>query len=204
MAQPVGAANKPTHPNAISARIQIATGPRSIAAVQATRLPSIAAAMLSNITDALRGPPEAADHARSAEDTKKGGSNVVEPIAAAQAAPPQGNAETSSGSDGRGGSGHGVELLSNLLGRGESDLDLEIARLKAARESMKQEKKRVSGKLRNTERKRARLKSRAKLLSTNDLLEVYAMRCRSKDGKDTKSNAPSKEPVPAAAGVSPK
>ena len=97
---------------------------------------------------------------------------------------------------------NGVEIISGLLDRGESDLDVEISGLKAARETMGQEKKRANGKLRNTERKRARLKDRANALSTNDLLEVYAMRCRGKGNKETNNNAPSQDTVPAATGLS--
>ena len=95
-------------------------------------------------------------------------------------------------------------MLSQLLGSTASDLDLEITRLKAQREDMKKQKKRCATELKNTERKRTRLKNRAKLLSTNDLLEVYAMRCRSKEVKETKTKAQAKEPVPTAAGVSKK
>ena len=42
----------------------------------------------------------------------------------------------------------------------------------------------MSAALRNTERKRRRLCSRAKTLSTNDLLEVYAMRVRAHEARD--------------------
>ena len=91
-----------------------------------------------------------------------------------------------------------------MLGRTESDLDIEIVRLKAQREAMKQDKKRCAAELKNTDRKCTRLKNHAKLLSTNDLLEVYAMRCRSKEVTETKMNAQLTEPLPAAAGVSKK
>jgi len=117
---------------------------------------------------------------------------------------PQAAAETSSRSDGQDDPKRGVAILSHLLARTESDLDVEIVRLKAQREAMKQDKKRCAAEVKNTERKRTRLKNRAKLLSTNDLLEVYAMRCRSKEVKETKMKAQSKEPVPAVAGVSKK
>ena len=92
-----------------------------------------------------------------------------------------------------------------MLGRQQSDLDVEIVRLKAERDSMKQAKKKVAHDLRNTERKRARLKNRAKLMSTNDLLEVYAMRCREQEKREQpKAKAARVDPVPAAAGVSKK
>ena len=71
-----------------------------------------------------------------------------------------------------------------------TDLDLEVNRLKAVREAMNSEKKRLSAQLRNVNRKRSRLRSRAKLLSTNDLLEVYAMRVRANTAKDGHPRGP--------------
>ena len=76
--------------------------------------------------------------------------------------------------------------LSSLLSRGESDLDVEVNRLKAIRAQMKADKKLVNAELRNTERKRSRLRARAKLLSTQDLLEVYAMRVRANAIRDAR------------------
>ena len=84
---------------------------------------------------------------------------------------------------------HGVQHLTSLLEKPASDLDLEVLRLKAERTEMKREKKRLSAQLRNTERKRSRLCTRARQLSTNDLLEVYAMRVRASTARDTQ-NAP--------------
>jgi len=81
-------------------------------------------------------------------------------------------------------SDHGVQHLTSLLDKSASDLDLEVIRLKSERAEMNKEKKRVAAQLRNTERKRRRLCSRAKTLSTNDLLEVYAMRVRAHEAKD--------------------
>ena len=79
---------------------------------------------------------------------------------------------------------HGVRHLTCLLEKPTSDLDLEVNRLMAVREAMKNDSQ-----LRNVNRKRSRLRSRAKLLSTNDLLEVYAMRVRASTARDTQ-NAP--------------
>ena len=79
---------------------------------------------------------------------------------------------------------HGVQHLTSLLEKPASDLDLEVLRLKAERTEMKKEKKRLSAQLRNTERKRTRLCTRARQLSTNDLLEVYAMRVRASTARD--------------------
>ena len=82
-------------------------------------------------------------------------------------------------------SDHGVQHLTSLLDKSASDLDLEVIRLKSERAEMNnKEKKRVSAALRNTERKRRRLCTRAKQLSTNDLLEVYAMRVRASTARD--------------------
>ena len=84
---------------------------------------------------------------------------------------------------------HGVRHLACLLEKPTSDLDLEVNRLKGVREAMKREKKRLIAQLRNTERKRSRLCTRAKLLSTKGLLEVYAMRVRANTARETKNAA---------------
>ena len=55
---------------------------------------------------------------------------------------------------------------------------------------MNREKKRLIAQLRNTDRKRIRLCTRARLLSTNDLLEVYAMRVRAITARETPQHAP--------------
>ena len=73
--------------------------------------------------------------------------------------------------------------MTSLLEKPASDLDLEVLRLKAERAEMEKVKKRVSAALRNTERKRSRLCTRARQLSTNDLLEVYAIRVRASTAK---------------------
>ena len=159
--------------------------------------------MMQVLTLAKKDQPDTEGQRQHAETENNGECTAAEPFAAAHDGPrPAG--EASSRSDGQDDPKGGVAILSQLLGRTESDLDIEITRLKAQREAMKQEKKRCAAELKNTERKRTRLKNRAKLLSTNDLLEVYAMRCRSKEVKETKTKAQAKETVPAAAGVSKK
>ena len=95
----------------------------------------------------------------------------------------------------------GLKALSSLLARNESELDEEIDRLRSQRESMQKEKKRVSRDLRNTERKKSRLRTKAKLLSSTDLLEVYAMRMRMNE-KAAEKAAASKTPVAAPENVS--
>ena len=80
-------------------------------------------------------------------------------------------------------SDHGIKHLTSLLEKPASDLDLEVNRLKDQRTEMRKEKKRLAAQIKNTERKRSRLCSRARQLSTNDLLEVYAIRVRASSAK---------------------
>ena len=75
-------------------------------------------------------------------------------------------------------SDHGVQHLTSLLEKNASDLDLDVIRLKDQRTEIRKEKKRLAAQIKNSERKRRRLCTRARQLSTNDLLEVYAMRVR--------------------------
>ena len=156
--------------------------------------------MMRQLSFANTDQPETDEQQQHADNANHVECTAAEPHAAAHDGP-QAAGEASSRSDGQDDPKKGVVILSHLLGRTESDLDIEIVRLKAQREAMKQDKKRCAAEVKNTERKRTRLKNRAKLLSANDLLEVYAMRCRSKEVKETKIKAQSQEPVPAAAGV---
>ena len=80
-------------------------------------------------------------------------------------------------------SDHGVQHLTSLLEKPASDLDLEVKLLKVQRTEMKKERKRVANQIKNSERKRRRLCNRARQLSTNDLLEVYAIRVRASTAK---------------------
>ena len=159
--------------------------------------------MMQVLTLAKKDQPETEEQRQHAETANNNDGTAAEPFAAAHEGPLAAG-EASSRSDGQDDRKSGVAILSQLLGNTASDLDLEIARLKAQREEMKKSKKRCAAELKNTERKRTRLKNRAKLLSTNDLLEVCAMRSRSKEVKETKAKAQAQEPVPAAAGVSKK
>ena len=59
----------------------------------------------------------------------------------------------------------------------------EIQRLKAEQNALRVKKKQVAKELKNAERKRSRLKKRAKLLSDNDLVAVMMLRTAEK--KDT-------------------
>lgn len=68
------------------------------------------------------------------------------------------------------------ELLAATVANPVSDLDTRIQKMKADRARMKNEKKQLAKELRNNERKRARLKGKAKALSSQDLLEVLQFR----------------------------
>ena len=52
----------------------------------------------------------------------------------------------------------------------------EIARLKAERQALRDQRKRLAKDLKNAERKRSRLKKRAKLLTDSDLVAVMMLR----------------------------
>ena len=196
------AANSNTHPYHILAQNWNVPASPQPPGLQATRLSNVNAAMLSKLAMSQKEHSETVDPAENAEHTNNREGTAAEPPAAAKDGP-QAKGEASRKSDGS--AGDGVTILSQLLGRQQSDLDVEIGRLKAERDSMKQAKKKVAHDLRNTERKRARLKNRAKLMSTNDLLEVYAKRCREQEKREQpKTKAAPRAPVPAAAGVSKK
>ena len=68
-------------------------------------------------------------------------------------------------------------------------LEERIAGLKAAKEKMRLERKRVLSDLRNAQRRRSRLRKRCKLLGSEDLLEVLAMRQSSASGSSTGASA---------------
>ena len=126
--------------------------------------------MMRQLSFAKTDQPETDEQQHHAENANNVECTAAEPHAAAHDGP-QAAGETSSRSDDQDDPKRGVVILSHLLGRTESDLDIEIVRLKAQREAMKQDKKRCAAELKNTERKRTRLKNRAKLLSTHDLLD---------------------------------
>ena len=70
------------------------------------------------------------------------------------------------------------ELLALTAANPVSGLDTRITALKKERERMKTEKRDLAKALRSNERKRARLKSKAKALSSTDLLEVLQFRAQ--------------------------
>ena len=82
----------------------------------------------------------------------------------------------------------------------------DIARLRAEQKRVKEERKRVSDQLRNATKRKQRLKHRARLLSTEDLVTIAAMRETEarerearREGTGEESSTP---PEPVAGGVS--
>ena len=69
-------------------------------------------------------------------------------------------------------------LLAKTVANPTSDLDTQIVVMKAERARLKSEKAKLAKELRNNERKRARLKGKAKALSSQDLLEVLQFRAQ--------------------------
>ena len=63
-----------------------------------------------------------------------------------------------------------------VLGKLSPTLDTKIQDMRAAQKNMKLEKKRLAKDLRNAEKRRRRLRTRARELPAEDLLEVLAMR----------------------------
>ena len=68
------------------------------------------------------------------------------------------------------------ELLAKTVAHPVSPLDLKIVKMKLDRARMKTEQAKLTKEVRNNERKRARLKGKAKALSSQDLLEVLQFR----------------------------
>ena len=167
------------------------------------RLPTnayMAESKLGKLTFALRGNPEATDQAAAAQNSDEDGTNNVGfQLAAVGGGNQSGTGASSSPADPS--VNQGLQALSSLLARGESELDEEIQSLKEQRDTMKKEKKKLNANLRNTERKRSRLRKRAQLSSTSDLLEVHAMRVRTIAKEESKSQAMKPESKQAAYGV---
>ena len=68
-------------------------------------------------------------------------------------------------------------------------LEERIVLLKGEKEKMRLERKRVLSELRNVQRRRSRLRKRCKLLGSEDLLEVLAMRQSAASGSATGPSA---------------
>ena len=98
--------------------------------------------------------------------------------------------QRSSGSSPSSSHDNAADVLANLLAQPDSNINVEISRLKEQRDALKKERNHASNDIRNQERKRARLRARARLLSSNDLLEVFAMRRREQKKKEAQAHAP--------------
>ena len=68
-------------------------------------------------------------------------------------------------------------------------MEVDIQALRLQRYEARREKKRLTAELRNTEKKRQRLRRKRRLMDTNDLLEVYAMRVREEQRKTSGNEA---------------
>ena len=77
-----------------------------------------------------------------------------------------------------------VSLLASLLEGPDANMDGTIAQLRMQRESLSQQQKNINNSIRNHVRKSRRLRAKARLLSSNDLLEVFAMRQREQIAKE--------------------
>ena len=97
--------------------------------------------------------------------------------------------QISPGSSPRKSDASAADTLASLLSQPDSTIALDIDRLGKERDTLKKQKKRVSNEIRNEERKRARLRQRARLLSSNDLLEVFAMRNREQKKREDRREA---------------
>lgn len=64
----------------------------------------------------------------------------------------------------------------------------QVADLKKKQEDIKAERKKVTKELKNEERKRARLRAKAKQLSAEDLVQVLALRATASAAKKSKKN----------------
>ena len=88
--------------------------------------------MMRQLSFAKADQPETDEQQQHAENANNVECTVAEPHAAAHDGP-QAAGETSSRSDGQDDPQSGVVILSHLLGRTESDLDIEVARLNACK-----------------------------------------------------------------------
>ena len=92
----------------------------------------------------------------------------------------------------------GVELLTTLLQANKSEIDIEVDKLKEQRNDLKKKKKELARSLRNKEKQRSRLRQKAKLLNTDDLLQVYAMRVRKNAAAESASTRQEQRDRPPA------
>ncbi len=74
-------------------------------------------------------------------------------------------------------------------GANTSSENAEIARLLAEQKRVREDRKRIASELKNAQRRRKRLKHRARLLSTEDLSKVMVLRQIEKTEKEAKAQA---------------
>ena len=78
-----------------------------------------------------------------------------------------------------------------------ASVNAEIDRLLKEQKRIKQEKKEMSNLLKNAQRRRKRLKHKARLLSKADLMEVMMLRTEEEAGKRARTDEDSVEPAPS-------
>ena len=78
-----------------------------------------------------------------------------------------------------------------------ASVNAEIDRLLKEQKRIKQEKKEMSNLLKNAQRRRKRLKHKARLLSKADLMEVMMLRTEEEAGKRARTEEDSEEPAPS-------
>ena len=78
-----------------------------------------------------------------------------------------------------------------------SSVNAEIDRLLKEQKRIKQERKEMSTLLKNAQRRRKRLKHKARLLSKTDLMEVMMLRSEEEAGKRARTDEDSVEPAPS-------
>ena len=82
---------------------------------------------------------------------------------------------------------------------GRASVNAEIDRLLVEQKRIKQEKKEMANLLKNAQRRRKRLKHKARLLSQTDLMEVMMLRSEEEAGKRARTDEDEAEPIPAGA-----
>ena len=82
---------------------------------------------------------------------------------------------------------------------GRASVNAEIDRLLVEQKRIKQEKKEMSNLLKNAQRRRKRLKHKARLLSQQDLMEVMMLRSEEEAGKRARTDEDPVELAPAGA-----
>ena len=80
-----------------------------------------------------------------------------------------------------------------------ASVNAEIDRLLQEQKRIKQEKKEMSNLLKNAQRRRKRLKHKARLLSKADLMEVMMLRTEEEAGKRPRTEEDPVEPAPSGA-----